>query len=302
MNRCVVWPSTDATPGQIVGFGREVIVPVSKTYYIGLAADNYMSLEVNSVLIKAFPAESIADHFTAWHLFPVFLNAGSNLIHIVGYNDTIVAGIGAEIYDATLAELQGVATISALDARTIFSTKSLIGSYAEEGNFGIGYTCPEGYSLINRSGVYSCDRVTYGAVTINNHDVVGFKKGTTDEFVVTTDPLDPTLKTVEIPSDRPFDIILPNAVSVAARCVTPTSIPSGWTVAADVVNPNDLMITHGLGRKIANVTVFKSDANGERQLFGNLAFSGIIAPTSSVLKIEGLATTLNPIIIHLIFS
>ena len=77
-NRCCVWSSLDATPNQIIGFGREIIAPIAKIYYIGVAADNYMSLEVNSILIKAFPSgDTLEDYFTSWHLFPAFKNTGN---------------------------------------------------------------------------------------------------------------------------------------------------------------------------------------------------------------------------------
>jgi len=162
LNRCGVWSALDATPGQYIGFGREVVAPVGKIYYVGLGADNYMSLEINNILVKQFPSgDTINDHYESWHLFPVYLNAGSNLIHMIGYNDLALACMGAEIYDATLSQLQNVTSVAELDALTIFSTKSLIGSYVEEGNFGTGFTCPDGYTLVNRDGVLTCDRTIY---------------------------------------------------------------------------------------------------------------------------------------------
>jgi hypothetical protein len=99
-----------------------------------------------------------------------------------------------------------------------------------------------------------------------------------------------------------YDIILPNAGSVQSRCDGVLKLPVGWTIAADSVNPNDLFVTHNLERNISSVTVFKVDAYGERFLYGNEAFAGILAPTTSTLKIEGLATVATQIIIHITFS
>lgn len=101
-----------------------------------------------------------------------------------------------------------------------------------------------------------------------------------------------------------FTLTLPNAVSVAARValmVETTDYPTGWVIAADS-NPIDLKITHNLGRRIVNATVFSVDGTSERMLYGNSAFSGILASTDDVLIIESLATIQADIVLHLIFS
>jgi len=101
-----------------------------------------------------------------------------------------------------------------------------------------------------------------------------------------------------------FTITLPDSFSVSGRCaaaVEGVDYPTGWVIAADS-NPVDLKITHGLERRIAMVTVFSVDGTEERQLFGNAAYSGIVAPTDQILKIESLATIQTAIVIHLIFA
>lgn len=99
-----------------------------------------------------------------------------------------------------------------------------------------------------------------------------------------------------------FDIILPNSATVQGRCDTPTELPSGWTIAAEVGFPLNLQINHGLARRIASVTVWSIDANGETQLLNNAAYSVVNASTSSILKVRSLATIATPIRITLIFS
>jgi hypothetical protein len=308
MNRCAVWSSLDAVNGQYIGFGREVVAPENKIYWVGVGADNYMSIEVNSEVVKTFPSgDTLNDHYESWHLIPVILNAGANLIHVRGYNDEGLAAIGVEIYDATLSQLRAMASVEALDAVTIFSTKSLIGSYVEEGNFGTGYTCAEGYSLINRDGVYSCDRVVFGEIQINSHDLVEFKKGSTNQIMAYQDPLDQTHKIIELPVNNNasiFTINLPNAISVAARCEEATFEPGaeGFTVEAhETIN---LKVTHNLGRYISHVSVYSVETNGLRLLEGTAAYvtGGILQPDANTLIIEGLATREKDIKIHLIFS
>lgn len=105
--------------------------------------------------------------------------------------------------------------------------------------------------------------------------------------------------------ENPITIKLPGYPTVQTRClnaVEGTDYPTGWTLQADT-NPNDLLITHNLGRGAAVVTVFSVDASGERQLYANAAFSGILSkPLNNQLVIEGLATVPLTIKIHIIFE
>lgn len=104
---------------------------------------------------------------------------------------------------------------------------------------------------------------------------------------------------------NPITIKLPGYPTVQTRCINAvegTDYPTGWILQADS-NPNDLLITHNLGRSGAIVTVFSIDASGERQLFANAAFSGIISkPGNNQLVIEGLATVPLTIKIHITFE
>ena len=68
-----------------------------------------------------------------------------------GYNDQLVASFGAEIYDATLAELTNssvVSTVGDLADITIFSTQeiALNGGTFQSGDPS-GCQCPDGFSL-----------------------------------------------------------------------------------------------------------------------------------------------------------
>ena len=107
------------------------------------------------------------------------------------------------------------------------------------------------------------------------------------------------------PPASTYTLILPNAASVAGRCsaaVAGVNYPAGWTIGAWAGNPNDLLIVHALAQRIAHVSIFSVSGTSERQMFGNAAYSGIIAPDQSSLRIEGLATIATTIVIHLIFA
>ena len=139
---------------------------------------------------------------------------------------------------------------------------------------------------------------------INNKPVL-----TSSDGSITIDGFD-----IVINTNKPclaIDITLPVAASVANRiagAVEVTDYPLGWILAAGI-NPNDLVITHGLGRRISLITVFYLDIDPltglttqERQLLSTAAYTGLAAPDQNTLKIEGLATIAYPIIIHCIFT
>lgn len=96
-----------------------------------------------------------------------------------------------------------------------------------------------------------------------------------------------------------FTIILPASSTVAGRCVTPTEIPSGWTVSQST-SDQDLLITHTLtDRKIADVKVWSINAGGERLRVGGLAYVGLLANSATTLIIESLAAIEVPLRIEI---
>ena len=76
---------------------------------------------------------------------------------------------------------------------------------------------------------------------------------------------------------------------------------AGWTYAA-AANPNDLQITHNLGRKFANVTVSYMDGTEQVLLMGSLGYTGVSAPSDDVLVIKGLSTKAFPLTIQITFA
>jgi hypothetical protein len=101
-----------------------------------------------------------------------------------------------------------------------------------------------------------------------------------------------------------YSITLPSSTTVAGRCsgaVEGTDYPSGWTIEADS-NPVDLKVTHGLNRRVASVTVFSSQGEEQRQLFGNAAYSGVLTQSDTVLVVESLATIQKEIVVYITFE
>lgn len=99
-----------------------------------------------------------------------------------------------------------------------------------------------------------------------------------------------------------FTISLPSSTTVAGRiaaAVAGVDYPSDWTLAAGV-SPVDLLITHNLDRRIANVSVFAVTGTEEQMLFNTAAFNGIKTPNTNSLLIQSLATINKTIKIYII--
>lgn len=141
-----------------VGFSRTFNVPISKTYYIGIGADNAFKISLNGVVL--ITAENIGGepNFHSWNVYPVVLPQGENIIEMVALNHGGPGGMAAEIYNATPAEL--IAATQEADLNLLFSTKNLVGQRADLGAM-YGYSCPEEYALDTSggTGTYFCKKV-----------------------------------------------------------------------------------------------------------------------------------------------
>lgn len=159
LNTKGVWTSTPSCPqgleplplSEWIGFAACVQVPETKKYCIGIGGDNGIKITINGNLILQIVNCSTTYQFLYWHVFEITLDAGLNSILLEGYNCSNSATFGAEIYDATPAALAAMTTSGQIDAVTIFSTGDMIGQNFDTGA-NSGYTCPEGYNLVNCGG------------------------------------------------------------------------------------------------------------------------------------------------------
>lgn len=100
-----------------------------------------------------------------------------------------------------------------------------------------------------------------------------------------------------------FKVSLPNGSTVSNRIsgtIEGVDYPTGWVLTAGA-SPIDLNIAHGLGRRIASVTIFAVTGTQEQQLFGTSAYNGIITEDSNTLRIQSLATIAKAIKIYIVF-
>jgi hypothetical protein len=167
LNRSGFWNSLSDAPFEPtwVEVTIPVEVPETKTYYVGLAADNRARITVDCVEVMTMDAEAMAvNHgtdnrvpFTMWHIYPIRLTEGLHFIRLGGQNFELVgenpASFGAEIYNNTPEEI--AAATSYNDLNLVFSTSSLFNQNIGDFN----YTCPDSNgcnNIVNVDGQYLC--------------------------------------------------------------------------------------------------------------------------------------------------
>ncbi len=160
LDRTSIWSCDGFSAGsrapvnEWIGFTQTISVPSTKTYYIGMAADNYLRFKIDGSTIMSKDS-LFAENFKIWHIYPVVLTAGTHTIQMEARNDGGPASMGAEIYDNTALEI--AAATSYCDLNVIFSTKDMIGQ-----SLSSGYTepsCPPGYTLVNTSSGPVCRQI-----------------------------------------------------------------------------------------------------------------------------------------------
>ena len=159
LNRCAFWGSNGDDPiNTWVGITFPVDVPVAKTYYIGVGADNRARIRIGCDAIMTFDEDAMAAQagtdvqitFKRWHIYPVTLQKGINYITLEGFNVGQEGAFGAEIYDNTFEELNVAHSYG--DINTLFSTRSLYGKMTDSFN----YTCPDCLVPSFVDGQYVC--------------------------------------------------------------------------------------------------------------------------------------------------
>ena len=161
MNDNNVWVSGDPTYSGMVSFCTTITLTETKTYYIGIAGDNDVTIKINGTTIVDQADNSPQSNFKFWHVYPYQLNAGDNIIELENWNRSSVGSFSAEIYNNTLSELSNATSTSMITR--VFSTGDYLpgGSKAGQG-FCSNYSCPTGY-LLNTSNPnnYLCVKNEY---------------------------------------------------------------------------------------------------------------------------------------------
>ncbi|MFX1709073.1 hypothetical protein PV783_34215 [Chitinophaga sp. CC14] len=185
LNRMGIWPcdgsgnpcgNNCAPSGVQVGFSRQFNVPATALYYIGVGSDNYSTITIQDgiagrrVIVQQDPealrlyynSSSSGDiTFKSFHIYPVRLNSGPNILELTATNDSATAAVmGAEVYLNTEAQL--IAADSIADLNIIFSTDVNQGFISVHDPIELGnWNCDNlpGYSLQYRDPDYVCVKI-----------------------------------------------------------------------------------------------------------------------------------------------
>jgi hypothetical protein len=175
LNRSGLWSTTELA-SQTIGFATCLNILTAGTYYVGVGADNYATIKLNGVTVLNMDPTAMTTFLAAngyplatshpgevahrfWHLYPVELLTGIQVLEVIGTNTGSVAAMGTEIYNATSAEIQAATSYVDLGSQLIFSTKDEIGNPVQLGSDGIGFTCPVGFSLRPCFSPVDCVRI-----------------------------------------------------------------------------------------------------------------------------------------------
>jgi hypothetical protein len=158
LNRCAIWtdPFASTPINTWIGFSDCLTgITATKTYYVGIGADNEFRLVLDGVEILNTVGNVWTDQqFKWWHVYPVEIGAGDHTLELYGLNLGSDAGFGCEIYDNTLEDLTGFTSYSQINVIYTSSgetqctiVQDLSGNYLSS-----GFTCPSGYVYSTCSG------------------------------------------------------------------------------------------------------------------------------------------------------
>lgn len=164
MNTCALWTndtdsSNNAAPvRQWLGFSYCINITETKTYYVGMGADNDIQFRVDGVTkINTYlvtpQGGGDQNTFKWWNIYPIEISAGSHIIEVLGLNRGNVAAFGCKIYNPPSLEVfTAMTTTTQLDSVTVFDSKNYFNNIADviltpEGTYTTsGYSCPEGFT------------------------------------------------------------------------------------------------------------------------------------------------------------
>jgi len=152
-----IWNPANPQYVGILSLCAVVNVPTSKIYYVGTAGDNGISIAINGpginqTIVSQTANSGLGQNFQYWHIYPVYLQAGSNILTLSNNNVGSDGAFGAEIYDNTLAQLSAATSNAGLSI--LFSTSTYrTGGVNAASPYCTNFTCPTNYSYNPATGL-----------------------------------------------------------------------------------------------------------------------------------------------------
>jgi len=164
VNRLAIWgrqndssgvPFNNYTMGNLgpfntwIGFSVCISLPTTKTYYIGIAADNFYRFSLDGQVVLT-DQRGTSESFTYYHIYPLIITAGSHIINVEGFNTGDNAGFACEIYD--LDNRGSLSVVDFLNQQTNYTNFNIVFTTRGATQFtSDNFTCPSGYTLLNPS-------------------------------------------------------------------------------------------------------------------------------------------------------
>ncbi|PWV56689.1 hypothetical protein C7475_1011206 [Chitinophaga sp. S165] len=150
-----------------IGVNNCLSVPESKTYYLGMGADNQVKVLIDGVLVRQVLMKNSSDNdpYLDWRVYPVYLTAGQHILTVEAMNQGLEHAVAVEVYNNTLSQL--VNATSESNVRKIFTTADLLDgkprdTYVKDTLGNIvkrRYSCPYGTADIC-SGNFGCPGIS----------------------------------------------------------------------------------------------------------------------------------------------
>jgi len=264
---------SDSVTGAVLSvFGRSGDVLAVSGDYSADQIDNALD-KLNDTLDDILEGDSVK-YFTSAYKAEVDANSLARHTHL---NLSILAAISdaGDGVIPTAAQISEWDTYSAADAQNVMDTVAAF----IQANTGISWVYDDTLNLFTPT-------INLGAFT-------------TDDL-----PESATKKYYTSANEPVIVVSLPYASTVAGRIAAATEgvdYPTGWVLSAGV-SPVDILIAHGLDRRVAHVSICAVTGTEEQALFNTAAYNGWKTPDANSLLIQSLATIPKQIKIYMIFK
>ncbi len=256
MNRNAVWFTAYTLTNTWLGFSTCLSsTTTSKTYYIGIGADNEFRLVLDGQVIvdTSYGSMPALDKFWYWNVYPINISAGNHTLELYGLDYGVVAGFGMEVYDNTLAQLTAATSVN--DLNIIWSSSGYTSAEIVQDIYGYylssGYTC-------NYPAVYSS--CSGGCISYDYCYTVGVTPTPTKTSTPTaTKTVTPTR--TPTPTQTPTATITPTKTPVYFSDITSDPRPtSPQACAGPFLNPDP---TVGNNSTFCNSTTLTNPSYGQ---------------------------------------
>ena len=248
LNRC---GASGSTIQNFIWYGYSACltgITTSKTYYVGIAADNEyrLVLDGQEILNTYTPTTSgSTDSFRYWNVYPVSLSSGDHTLELYGMNDP-GAGLnphafGMEVYNNTLSQLTGATSVSNLNILWSSSGRTPATVVQDVSGYYLssGYTCT--YPAVYSSCGGNCVTYEYcyapGITPTPTHTATPTQTSTQTPTKTGTPTQTPTNTATQTPTQTSTQTQTPTQTSTQTPTQTSTQTPTNTATKTPTPTP-----------------------------------------------------------------